>query len=157
MGRNESFSVGVGSNPTPRPAPIRGAGNRRIDAVVACLTAFALTGCAAPEFKTFYLSAHDWRGSELSGHGQLRVADATAGAAPRTVTVLEIGGLLDAPRDPERRLRLQVARGLALTAALERHGVALAAIGVEVLAATGSAREPPPALLTKPMVVIVHY
>ena len=38
-------------------------------AVFALLAAPVLAGCAAPEFKTFYLSARDWRGSELSGHG----------------------------------------------------------------------------------------
>jgi|SRR5271166_1390141 len=129
----------------------------RTHAVFAGLAALTLAGCAAPEFKTFYLSARDWRGAELSGHGQLRVADAVAGAAPRTVTMIEIGGLLEAPPDLERRLRLQENRARALTAALERHGVHPANIGVEVLAATGADREPPPPLLTKPMVVVAHY
>ena len=86
-------------------------------------------------------------------NGELRVADAVAGAALRTVTILEIGGLLGAPLNLERRLSLQDARALALTAALERHGVDPAAIGVEVLAADGSEREPPPPLLAKPMVI----
>jgi len=130
----------------------------RTHALVACLTALALApGCAAPEFKTFYLSARDWRGTELSGHGQLRVADAVAGAAPRTNTVLEIGGLLEAPLNLERRLRLQGDRARALIAALERHGVPPASIGVEVKPATGASSEPPAPLLGQPMVVIVHY
>jgi hypothetical protein len=129
----------------------------RTHALFACLAALALVGCAAPEFKTFYLSARDWRGAELSGHGQLSVSDAVAGAAPRIVTILEVGGLLGAPLDLERRLRLQDARALALTAALERHGVDPADIGVEVLPATGSMREPPPPLLATPMLVVVHY
>jgi hypothetical protein len=129
----------------------------RTHAVFAGLAALTLAGCAAPEFKTFYLSARDWRAAELSGHGRLAVADALAGAAPRTVTILEIGGLLDAPLDPERRLPLQGRRAPALTAALERHGVPPAAIGVEVVPADGSEREPPPALLSKPIVVVVHY
>jgi len=126
-------------------------------ALVACLTAVVLAGCAAPEFKTFYLSARDWRGAELSGHGQMRVADAVAGAAPRTNTILEIGGLLDAPRNLERRLRLQDERARALISALERHGVPPAAVGVEVKPATGASSEPPPLLLGEPMVVLVHY
>jgi hypothetical protein len=117
--------------------------------------ALALAGCAAPQFTTFYLSARDWRGSELSGHGQLRVADAVAGAAPRTITILEIGALLEAPLNLKRRLRLQEDRARALTAALERHGVPAPNIGVEVKPATGATAEPP--LLTKPMVVLVHY
>ncbi len=129
----------------------------RTHALVVFLAALALAGCAAPEFKTFYLSARDWRGAELSRHGQLRVADAVAGAAPRTVTILEIGGLLGAPLDLERRLRLQDARAFALTAALERHGVPPENIGLEIKPATGSESEPPLALLTKPMVVVVHY
>ena len=118
------------------------------------LAAVALgSGCAAPEFKTFYLSARDWRGADLSRHGRLRVADAVAGAAPRTVTILEIGGLLEAPLNLERRLALQEERARALTAALERHGVPPSNIGVEIKPATGATAEPPPPLLTTPMVV----
>ncbi len=129
----------------------------RTHAPFACLAALALAGCAAPQFKTFYLSARDWRGAELSGHGQLKVADAVAGAAPRTVTLLEIGGLLDAPRDLDRRLRLQEDRARALTAALEWHGVPPEAIGVELKPATGASSEPPPPLLAEPMVIVIHY
>ena len=129
----------------------------RTQAFLALLAATALAGCAAPEFKTFFLSAHDWRGAELSGHGSLIVADAVAGAAPRTVTILEIGGLLGALRDPERRLKLQDARALALTAALERRGVPPETIGLETRPTTGAASEPPPALLAKTMLVVVHY
>jgi hypothetical protein len=130
----------------------------RTHALVAALAALALAGCAlAPEFKTFYLSARDWRGSELSGRGRLTVADAVAGAAPQTITILEIGGLLGLPYDPERRMRLQDERARSLTAALERHGVAPADIGVEVVAADGSEREPAQPLLSKRMVIVVHY
>ena len=130
----------------------------RTTALFASLAALALApGCAAPEFKTFYLSARDWRGAQLSGHGQLRVADVVAGAAPRTNTILEIGGLLDAPLNLERRLRLQDERARALIAALERHGVPPANIGVEVKPATGATAEPPPPQLGEPMVVVVHY
>ena len=128
----------------------------RTQVFLALLAAAALAGCAAPEFKIFTLSARDWRGAELSGHGQLRVADAVAGAAPGGVTMIEIGGLLETPRDPEWRLRLQEARAVALTAALERHGVPPETIGLETRPATGAMSEPPP-LLAKPMVVVVHY
>ena len=126
-------------------------------AFFALLAAPALAGCAAPEFKTFYLSARDWRGSDLSGHGRLVVSDAVAGARPRTVTLLEIGGLREAPRDPDRRLRLQEDRALALTTTLERRGVPPENIGVEIRPATGASSEPPWPLVTKPMVVVVHY
>ena len=128
----------------------------RTHALFACLVALALAGCAAPQFKTFYLSARDWRGAELSGHGQLRVSDAVAGAAPRIVTILAIGGLLDAPRNLDRRLRLQEDRARVLTAALERRGVPPEAINIELEPATSDARESPP-LLAGPMVIIVHY
>lgn len=140
-----------------RRAPL-GAVPVRTHALAAFFVALALSGCAlAPEFKTFTLSAGDWRGAELSTHGRLTVADAVAGAAPRTVTVLEIGGLLLAPRDLERRMRIQAERGKTLTAALERHGVAPADIGVETVLADGSEREPARTLLEKRMVVVVHY
>ena len=131
----------------------------RTRALAACLTALALApGCAlAPEFKTFYLSGRDWRGAELSGRGRLTVADAVAGAAPRTVTILEIGGLLGQPYDLERRMRLQDARAETLAAAVERHGVAPTEIGLEAVAADGSEREPPAPLLSSRMVIVVHY
>ena len=80
-----------------------------------------------------------------------------AGTAPRTNTIIEIGGLLEAPRNLERRLRLQEDRARALTAALEWHGVPPEAIGVEVKPATGASSEPPPPPLAEPMVVLVHY
>ncbi len=51
----------------------------RRHAFFALLVAPALAGCAAPESKTFYLSAHDWRGADLSQRGHLTVADAVAG------------------------------------------------------------------------------
>ena len=126
---------------------------------LACLTALALApGCAlAPEFKTFYLSAADWRGADLSGHGRLVVADAVAGPAPRTVTILEIGGLLTTPLDLERRKRLQEARAQTLTAELEHHGVAAAGIGIEAVAADGSEREPAWPQLARRTVIMVHY
>ena len=129
----------------------------RRHALMACLAALALTGCAlAPEFKTFYLSGRDWRGAELSGRGRMTVADAVAGAAPLTVTILEIGALAGLPFDLERRLRIQDERARNLAAALERHGVVPADIGLEAVPADGSEREPPP-LLARRMVVVIHY
>ena len=130
----------------------------RTHALVAALAALALSGCAlAPEFKTFYLSARDWRGAELSGRGRLVVADAVAGAAPRTVTILEIGALAGLPYDPERRMRIQDERARSLAAALTRRGVAQADIGLEAVAADGSEREPVQPLLASRMVIVVHY
>jgi len=130
----------------------------RMHAFFASLAALAIcSGCAAPEFKTYYLSARDWRGADLSAHGQIRVADVVAGAAPRTNTIVEIGGLLEEPLKLERRLPLQEARARSLVAALERHGVPEANIGVQLKPATGADQEPPPPLLKVPMVVLVHF
>ena len=127
-------------------------------ALSAGVAALALCGCAiAPEFKAFYLSHRDWRGTALSGHGRLIVADAVAGAAPLTVTLIEIGGVAGLPADPARRQRILEERVWTVTAELERDGIAAADIGVDVRAtAEGTDREPPGPLLAKRMVIVVH-
>ena len=120
-------------------------------AVAAPLAVSALlSACAAPEFKTFYLSHVEWQGAELSPRGWIVVADAVAGAAPQTTTLVEIGGLLDEPPDAERRVRVQDARARAAVAALERQGIAPGEIGVEALP-PGFEGEPTDALLDKRM------
>ena len=118
------------------------------------VAALALSGCAAPQFKTFYLSQADWRGEELSGRGKIIVGDAVAGEAPATITILEIGALRGLPYDPNRRLSIQEARARTLANALERHGMAPADIALETRPADGSEREPQ---VLKPMVIVVHY
>jgi hypothetical protein len=131
----------------------------RLRARIACLMALALTtGCAlAPEFKTFHLSHREWRGTALTERGRLVVADAVAGAAPLTVTLIEIGGMLGLPSDPDRRIRILDGRAQTVTAELERHGVAQTDIGIEVRAvAEGTEREPPGPLLAKRFAIIVH-
>lgn len=127
-------------------------------AFLAGLTALALSGCAiAPEFKAFYLSHKEWHGTALSGHGRLVVADVVAGAAPLTVTLIEIGGVVGLPADPERRQRILEERVQTLTAELERDGIAAADIGLDVRAtAEGTDREPLGPLLAKRMVIVVH-
>jgi len=125
----------------------------------ALLAALAVTGgCAlAPEFKTFHFSHRDWRGATLSERGRLVVADAVAGAAPRTVTVIEIGGLLALPSDPVRRMRILDERARAVTAELERDGAAAADIGLEIRAvAQGAEREPSGPLLGRRFAIVVH-
>jgi hypothetical protein len=131
----------------------------RLRAIIAGMTTLALaTGCAlAPEFKTFHLSHREWRGTALSEHGRLVVADAVAGAAPHTVTVIDIGGVLELPPDPDRRMRILDGRARTVAAELERHGVTPADIGVEVRAAAeGTEREPTGPLLAKRFAIIVH-
>src|SRR5271165_2063656 len=97
----------------------------RLRATIACLTALALTtGCAlAPEFKTFHLSRREWRGTALTERGRIVVADAVAGAAPLTVTVIEIGGVLGLPSDPDQRMRILDGRARTVAAELERRGI----------------------------------
>jgi len=84
------------------------------------------------------------------------VADAVAGAAPGTTTLVEVGGLLSEPPDAARRVRVQDERARAAIAALERNGIAPGEIGVEALP-PGFEGEPAAALLDKRMVVVVHY
>ncbi len=117
--------------------------------------ALALCGCAlAPESKTFYLSQEDWSGTALSARGQITVSNSVAGAAPNTITLLNVGALETAPRNLSQRLRTQDERARTLTAALERRGVPPANIAVEALAADA----PPPLWQPpKPMVVVVRY
>ena len=130
----------------------------RTHAPFALVAALALSDCAlAPEFKTFYLSQHDWRGVALTGHGRLTVADAIAGAAPHTVTLLQIGALAGLDDDPGHRTLVQDERARSLISALEAYGVGPADIGIVAAAADGSESEPPQPLLAKRMVVFVHY
>jgi hypothetical protein len=131
----------------------------RMQALIAGLAALAVTGgCAtAPEFKTFHLSHRDWRGAALTERGRLVVADALAGAAPQTVTVIEIGGVLSLPSDPVRRMRILDERARTVTAELERGGAAPADIGVEIRAvAQGAEREPSGPLLGRRFAIVVH-
>src|SRR5271166_6822070 len=111
----------------------------RTHAFSALGAALALSDCAlAPEFKTLYLSQQDWRGVALTGHGRLTVADAIAGAAPRTVTLLQIGALTNLADDPGHRALVQDERAASLISALEACGVGPADIGIVAAAADGS-------------------
>jgi hypothetical protein len=117
--------------------------------------AVSLSGCAlAPETKTFYLSRQDWTGTELSRRGKMTVADSVAGAAPNTITILEIGALETAGSDPLERIRIQEERARNLTAALERRSVAPANIAVEARATDAPAPLWPSPI---PMIVVVRY
>ena len=121
---------------------------------LAC-AALLLAGCALPqESKTFHFSREDWNGTNLSARGKITVADSVAGAAPNTITILEIGGLATAPRGPAERIRVQDERARTLTAALERRGVPPAHIAIETLAVDAAA---PLWWPQKPMVVVIRY
>lgn len=131
----------------------------RAGAIVAGFVAFALGGCAlAPEFKTFYLGHEDWRGTALSPRGRLVVSDIVAGAAPYTITQVEIGGVLGLPDNPARRIPILNQRAQTAMRELERDGIPARQIAVEVFpVATGLDREPAGPLLDYRMVIVVHY
>ena len=56
-----------------------------------CLIALMATGCATPPVvKRDSLDATAWRGSALTVVGRQTVVDAAAGAAPQTVTLIDV-------------------------------------------------------------------
>ena len=135
-----------------KSAPVTATRSRPLAALFATL---ALSGCGLPpELKTFYLSREDWEGTRLSTRGKIAAADSVAGAAPNTITILEVGALGSAPSEPLERIRTQDLRAQALAAELERDGVEPGSVTVQALpaGAPASLRES-----RKPMVVLVHY
>ncbi len=98
--------------------------------VPACAALIGLSACA-PQYKLIHFAQEDWSGAALSGRGKMVAADSVAGAAPNTITFLEIGALEGAPSDPSARVRLQEERARTLTGALERDGVDPATIAIE--------------------------
>ena len=76
-------------------------------ACLCCLIAFVATGCATPPaVKRDNLDATAWRGSALTGVGRQMVVDAAAGAAPQTVTLIEVNQRAEIAGDIERRARI---------------------------------------------------
>jgi hypothetical protein len=128
----------------------------------ACL-AFAIaltgTGCATPpEVKRDTLDATAWRGSALTVIGRQMVVDAAAGAAPQTVTLIDVNARAEIAGDPEQRARILDRRMANVEAELRRNGIAPVAIGEWPGAGWGGVQTYPPGeLQAKPMVVIVHY
>jgi hypothetical protein len=131
-------------------------------ATQACLAlaiAFTTAGCATPpEVKRDYLDATAWRGSVLTVVGRQMVVDAAAGAAPQTVTLIDVNARAEVAGDPERRARILDRRVANVEAELRRNGIAHGAIGAWPGAGWGGVQTYPPGeLQAKPMVVIVHY
>ena len=125
----------------------------------AWLIAVAVTGCATPpEVKRDYLDATAWRGSALTVVGRQKVVDAAAGAAPQTVTLIDVNARAEVAADVERRARILNRRVENVEAELRRNGIAPVAIGEWPGAGWGGVQTYAPGeLQTKQMVVIAHY
>ena len=128
-------------------------------ACLCCLIAFVATGCATPPaVKRDYLDVTAWRGSVLTGVGRQMVVDAAAGAAPQTVTLLDVNGRAEVAGDPERRARVLDWRVANVQRVLRRNGIPPVAIGEWPGPVPGRIQTYPPGeLQAKQMVVIAHY
>jgi hypothetical protein len=126
----------------------------------ACLIGLiALAGCATPpEVKRDYLYEAAWRGSALTVVGRQMVIDAAAGAAPQTVTLIDVNARAEVAGDAVRRARILDRRVENVQAELRRNGVAPTDIAEEPGQGPDGAQTYPPAeLQAKSMVVIAHY
>jgi hypothetical protein len=124
-----------------------------------CLIALMATGCATPPtVKRDYLYEAAWRGSSLTVVGRQMVNDAAAGAAPQTVTLIDVNHRAKVAGDAERRARVLDRRVANVQAELRRNGIAPGAIGEwPGVGPDGWQTFPPGELQAKQMVVIAHY
>jgi hypothetical protein len=128
-------------------------------ACLCCLIALTATGCATPPtVKRDYLYGAAWRGSSLTVVGRQMVVDAAAGAAPQTVTLIDVNQRAKVTGDAERRARILNRRIENVQAELRRNGIGPADIGLWAgVGLDGWQTFPPAELQAKPMVVIAHY
>jgi hypothetical protein len=124
-----------------------------------CVIALTATGCATPPVvKRDYLEATVWRGSGLTLVGRQNVVDAAAGAAPQTVTLIDVNQRAVVTGDAQRRARVLDRRVANVRRELRRNGIPPANIGEWPGAGwAGVQTYPPGELQTKQMVVIAHY
>jgi hypothetical protein len=124
-----------------------------------CLIALTATGCATPpEVKRDTLYEAAWRGASLTVVGRQMVNDAAAGAAPQTVTLIDVNQRAEVAGDAQRRARILNRRVESVEAELRRNGISPADIAEWPGAGPDGVQTFPPAeLQTKPMVVIAHY
>jgi hypothetical protein len=117
------------------------------------------TGCATPPVvKRDTFDATAWRGSALTVVGRQMVVDAAAGAAPQTVTLIDVNQRAEVAGDAERRARILNRRVANVQTELRRNGIAPVAIGEWAGAGWGGVQTYPPGeLQAKQMVVIAHY
>jgi hypothetical protein len=124
-----------------------------------CVIALTATGCATPPVvKRDYLYEAAWRGSSLTVVGRQMVVDAAAGAAPQTVTLIDVNQRARVAGDVERRARILDRRVANVQSELRRNGIAPEAIAEWPGAGPDGVQTfPPGELQTKQMVVIAHY
>jgi hypothetical protein len=128
-------------------------------ACFSCLIALTVTACATPPVvKRDYLYEAAWRGSSLTVVGRQMVVDAAAGAAPQTVTLIDVNQRAKVRGDAERRARILNRRIENVQVELRRNGIGHADIGFWAGAGPDGAQIfPPGELQAKPMVLIAHY
>jgi len=124
-----------------------------------CTIALTVTGCATPPVvKRDYLYEAAWRGSALTVVGRQMVVDAAAGAAPRTVTLIDVDSRAEVAGDLERRARILSQRVANVQRELRRNGIPPTGVAAWPGAGPdGRQTYPPGELQAKPMVVIAHY
>jgi hypothetical protein len=117
------------------------------------------TGCATPPaVKRDYLYEAAWRGSSLTVVGRQMVNDAAAGAAPQTVTLIDVNQRAKVPGDAERRAHILNRRIENVQVELRRNGIGPADIGLWAGAGPDGVQTfPPGELQAKQMVLIAHY
>jgi hypothetical protein len=121
-----------------------------------CVLASAAAGCATPpSVKRDYLEQWAWRGSALTVFGRQMVVDAAAGAAPRTVTLIDVNARAEVAGDAQRRARILDRRVETVRNELSRNGISSADIAE--WPGAGWQTFPPPDLQTKKIVLIAHY
>jgi hypothetical protein len=129
-------------------------------ALFACALALAAAGCATPPVvKRDYLEATAWRGSALTAYGRQQVVDAAAGAAPQTVTLIDVNARAEVAGNAEQRAGILERRVETVRAELQRNGISAAGIAEWPGAGPdgGVQTYPPADLQAKRMVVIAHY
>jgi hypothetical protein len=124
-----------------------------------CAIALTATGCATPPVvKRDYLDVTAWRGSGLTIVGRQNVVDAAAGAAPQTVTLIDVNQRAEVVGDPERKARVLDRRVANVQRELRRNGIPPANIAEWPGAGWGGVQTYPSGeLQTKQMVVVAHY
>ena len=129
-----------------------------VRACLCCVIALMATGCSPPVVKRDDLDATAWRGSALTVVGRQKVVDAAAGAAPQTLTLIDVNQRAEVFGAAERRARMLDRRVVNVQRELHRNGIPPASIGEWAgPVPIGVQTFPPGEFQAKQMVVIAHY